>query len=426
MAAGIKTSSHGRAELLPPLCYDAWPGCRGCPPEFHSLSRRICFTWWSRVKSKKMSQETANTGEKWFDHVRTDFSSLVGEWYQGLSVGEFAFWLSISILAVVFRRTLASYLLILVRLLLRSLSTPIEDDIIDELKSPAQILIVAATLLFLVQVIGLPDLLYTSVRQLLLSVVVISIFASLFRIAHHFVSMVAPRAPIGKGADTDWATRVVQLAIIIIAIAAILDVWKINVSGALTGVGILGAGIAIAAQDFVRNLVAGMSNLSEERFVKGDWIEAEGLVEGIVHKIDVRSTTILGFDRIPHYVPNSELANAVIRNKTRRDHRRVHWIVNLVLSTSADQLRTIVDGLHAYLEESGDFVVEDDVFRLVHTGGLSESSVDVVIYAFTKTNGYAGYLEATERLTHAIRNLVDSAGTQLAYPTRSVYVEKSE
>jgi small-conductance mechanosensitive channel len=86
-------------------------------------------------------------------------------------------------------------------------------------------------------------------------------------------------------------------------------------------VGVLGAGLAIAAQDFVRNLVAGMNNMSEKRFERGDWIAVEGGIEGTVQRIDVRSTTIMGFDRVPRYVPNSGLSNAIVLNKSRIRHQ---------------------------------------------------------------------------------------------------------
>jgi len=96
--------------------------------------------------------------------------------------------------------------------------------------------------------------------------------------------------------------------------------------------------LAIAAQDLVRNLIAGMTNQSEERFVTGDAIEVEGSFLGTVKRIDLRSTLVLGFDQIPRHVPNTDLSNSIVKNYTRMQHRRVWVTFQLVLSTSLEQL----------------------------------------------------------------------------------------
>lgn len=123
----------------------------------------------------------------------------------------------------------------------------------------------------------------------------------------------------------------------------------------MTGVGVLGAGLAIAAQDLVRNLIAGMTNMSDKRFETGDAIEIAGGVSGVVERIDLRSTLLLGFDLIPRYVPNSDLSNAVVLNYSNQKRRRVLTKLSLVHSATRAQIEDVRDRLKDYLQTSGDF-----------------------------------------------------------------------
>ena len=78
-----------------------------------------------------------------------------------------------------------------------------------------------------------------------------------------------------------------------------------------------------------------------------------------------------------------------------------------------------------YLETSGDFVIDDDIDRLVHVEGISESAIDLTVYAFTRTNRYAEFTEVCDRLTLETLRLVRRAGADIAYPTRTVFVNPS-
>ncbi len=217
-------------------------------------------------------------------------------------------------------------------------------------------------------------------------------------------------------ADSEaWVITLVRVVIVILTCAAILEVWDVNISSALTGVGVLGAGFAIALQDFLKNLVAGISNQSERRFRRGDWI-ATNEVEGVIERIDLRSTMVMGFDRVPQFVPNNALSDAVLLNKSRIDHRRISWTVPLLMTSTDDQIDAVCEDLKRHIEESGDFVTDGSRPVIVTVTGLSDSSVDIMVYAFTKTSDWKAWLEICGRLVIALRGALTAANTALAYP----------
>ncbi|PRY19783.1 MscS family membrane protein [Aliiruegeria haliotis] len=352
------------------------------------------------------------------DHLTSPYRA----WLARMDAETLAISLGLCVLVILLRRPLASTLVRLIRWTLKSLSIEMSGEMKDEADKFMRILLVTGVLLLTSEALSPPEVAGGFFRQILISVLVLAIFAAWYRLVEPMISLIRPGKITGVQLDTSWMVRLGQFVVVLMSITAFLEVWNIDISSALTGVGVLGAGLAIASQDFIRNLIAGMNNMSEKRFETGDWIAVDGGVEGTVTRVDVRSTTVMGFDHVPHYVPNSELSNATVLNKSRMDHRRAFWTIGLVLDASDEQIRQVCDDVQKHLRESGDFVVADDFPLIVCPIGLSDSAIEIRILGFTRTKDYEPYLEACGRLVSALRSALKAAGTELAYPTRSIQI----
>ncbi len=319
-----------------------------------------------------------------------------------------------------FRRGLAAPTVKALFAILKRLNANLGDNVRVQLVDVAEILIVTLACYIGLEIIDPPNLAGGLLRRAIISVAVIAVFAAWYELAAAFAALLIGRKIQGVRIERDWITRVTRFAIVLFGLTSLLKVWEIDISAALTGVGVLGAGLAIAAQDLIRNLVAGMTNQSEERFETGDAIEVPGQFIGSVARIDLRSTLIVGFDQIPRYVPNSDLASSVVLNYSRMSHRRVWTEINLLLSTTEEQIVSIKRGLLDFVQTSGLFELSSNTPQFVYAHKINDHGIQLLFVALTKTGDYEQYLSACEKLNLTLLKLVSQAGTELAYPTQTI------
>ncbi len=332
----------------------------------------------------------------------------------------------ILLLVILLRKTLSGFAVGALDFVATKIQITIGDAVKQAIEPALRALIISLALYGVLEALHLPAILDTTLDRLVVSVAVAAIFAAAFALVDASVAWIVQPKDKMHGLQLSWLLKVLKAATLIIALSAVLKVWDIDLGPVLTGMGVLGAGVALAAQDLFRNLIAGMASMGEKRFDIGDWVRVEGVVEGIVEKMELRSTLIRRFDQAAVHVPNAELANTTLINFTRRPHRRIRWSVQVVYSTTAEQLEKIRDDIGDYIETSGDFAPADKAARYIRSDKFSDSSIDILVNCFTNTIDYAEYLAAKERLLLNIKRIVEEAGSSFAFPTRTIVPEQAE
>ncbi|MFY9397230.1 MAG: mechanosensitive ion channel family protein, partial [Desulfomonilia bacterium] len=220
----------------------------------------------------------------------------------------------------------------------------------------------------------------------------------------------------------DWLLKVTKIAVVLIGSATVLEIWGIEIGPILAGLGLLGVAVALGAQDLFKNLISGLLILAERRFNVGDWILVEGVVEGIVEDIGFRSTIVRRFDKAPVFVPNAKFADSAVTNFSAMTYRRIFWHIAVEYRTSIEQLRRIRDELEAYILQNDEFVKPSEAPTFVRIDRFSESSIDILLYCFTRTIIWGEWLEIKERLALKVKEIVEGAGSGFALPSRSLYM----
>lgn len=255
------------------------------------------------------------------------------------------------------------------------------------------------------------------------SLIVFVLFLALFGIVAPAFDTVEARSTVIGDAMAGWAIRVARIVIVLLGIGVVLEIWDIHVGPVLAGLGLVGAAVALGAQDLFKNLIAGIFVIGEQRFESGDWVRVDGVVEGTVEAIGLRATRIRRFDLAPVFVPNSKLADNALTNFSKMTYRRISWIIGLEYGATVDQLRQIRDEIEAYIQGNDAFVKSDVAPCFVRIDSFADSSINMMIYCFTRTIDWGEWLKTKEAFAYALKGIVEQAGSGFAFPSRSIYVE---
>lgn len=137
----------------------------------------------------------------------------------------------------------------------------------------------------------------------------------------------------------------------------------------------LSVGIGFGLQSVVSNFVSGLILLWERPIRVGDQVVV-GDVEGIVKRINVRSTEIATFDRSSVIVPNSNLISGVVRNRVRADRTgRVLISLSVTRTTDAGEVRGM---LQEVAENHGDVLKKPPPSVLFKKLGTTTMDFDLV------------------------------------------------
>lgn len=342
----------------------------------------------------------------------------------GVDVGRMIIALAILFGFMLLRGLFSRYVLARLHKLSTKTENLYDDKIIDALSPPIRFVPLLIGLFVAGHYAGLDEKLPDLFSRVTRSLIAFTLFWGLHRVisplSHAFKRLEQILTP----TMVQWLFKFLGVMVIFLGAAIILEIWGIKVGPLLAGLGILGAAVAFGAQDLFKNLLGGITILAEQKFHPGDWIKVDGVVEGTVDAIGFRSTQVRRFDKAPVQVPNSTLSDAAITNFSRMTNRRIYWKIGVVYGTSVDQLKIIRDGISDYLKNSDDIEQPPKVAQFVRVDAFNDSSIDFMIYTFTKTTDWGEWLKVKEEFAFFIKELVEEkAGTGFAFPSTSIYVE---
>ena len=220
------------------------------------------------------------------------------------------------------------------------------------------------------------------------------------------------------------ATRSVGILAILVFVFRVAHELGIPVYGLVTGAGMGGLALALAARSTLENFM-GTLNISADRPVRvGDLCRygedpSPGWQRmGTVEEIGLRSTRIRGLDRTITTIPNADFSNMHIVNLAMRDQRLLRTVLRLRYETTPEQMRYVLAKLRTLL--LGHPMVTPDPAR-VRFVGYSTYSKDVEIYCYLRCQDQNVFLALQEDILLRMEDIVTTAGTGFALPSRTTY-----
>ena len=341
----------------------------------------------------------------------------------GINVSEIIIGLIIFLFFYVLRRLFARFIIRkLSKFVLRS-KNQIDDAIIDVIEGPLKFLPVVIGFFIASSYVEFSANVQSFIDLINRSLITIFIFWLLHQLVIPFSFLIKKFEEKISKPLVDWTLRGLKILIFILGVVAILELWGIKVGPVIAGLGLFGVAVALGAQDLFKNLISGIMILMERRFTIGDIILVSGEVEGVVEQIGFRSTLVRRFDSTPVMVPNYKFAEQSVTNHTRRHHRRIRWLIGLEYRTTIDQLKRIRDQINSLIKNDENFAKNINTSYFVRIDSFSDSSIDMLVQAFTETNDWGEYLKIKEDLAVKIIEIVETNQAGFAFPSQSIYME---
>lgn len=231
----------------------------------------------------------------------------------------------------------------------------------------------------------------------------------------------------GKNADNKLNTTAIKfisniLKILIIAFAVVMVISELgyNVNGLLTGLGVGGLAVSLAAQDAVSNLISGFIIVFEKPFIVGEFIQTSS-IQGTVENVTMRSTTVRTIEDSIVTVPNSKLVDEAIYNISRMNKRLISLDFGLVYSTSNELIRKCCKDIKQYLID--DENVLPSPLR-VNFSKLDDSALNINVTCYTVKTEINEYLEVYNDINFKIKEIIENNGAEFAFPSTTVYLDK--
>lgn len=232
------------------------------------------------------------------------------------------------------------------------------------------------------------------------------------------------RGEIMDRTTVDAIGKLLRVSVLITATLVGLQSLGFSISGVLAFGGIGGIAVGFAAKDLLANFFGGLMVYLDRPFAVGEWIRSPDKdIEGTVEEIGWRLTRIRTFDKRPLYVPNAVFTQITVENPSRMSHRRIKEYIGVryddmtLLTAIVTDIKTMLRS-HPEIDQTQTMIVNVDAF--------AASSVDILIYTFTRTTIWVDYHAIKQDVLLKIAGIINAHGAEIAFPTRTLHVATGE
>ena len=214
--------------------------------------------------------------------------------------------------------------------------------------------------------------------------------------------------------------KIVRLSVLLTGLLVGMQSLGINTSGILAVGGVGTLAIGFASKDLLANFFGALMVYWDRPFKVGEWIRSpDREIEGTVEAIGWRLTTIRTFDKRLLYVPNSVFSTISVENPSRMSNRRIKESIG-VRYDDIKAVPLIVSGIKEMLKNHEEIDLTKTL--IVNLNEFGPSSLDILIYTFTKTSDWVKFHEIKQDVLLKIAQVIEGHGAEIAFPTQVVHI----
>ncbi|MCC7201440.1 MAG: mechanosensitive ion channel [Nitrospirae bacterium] len=306
----------------------------------------------------------------------------------------------------------------------RMTETDIDDIIIRSFKTPSIYWIIAIGLYIGVAISGLPEKYIFYLSKTIHVIVILSVTVATANLSGKIFTTYIQKSKLPIP-TTGLANVILKGVILILGLLIALSVIGISITPFLTALGVGGLAVALALQDTLSNLFAGVHILVEKSVSVGDFIKLETGQEGCVDDITWRTTRI----RMPNnnmvIIPNSKLSQSIVTNYNLPE-KSMSLAIPIGVSYSSEP------------EKVEQILIEEATKAVGHIPGLlgnpgpavrfipgfGESSLNFTLVCQVKE--FTDQFPVQHELRKIILKRFREEGIEIPFPHRTVYLREED
>lgn len=364
----------------------------------------------------------------WINMENNFFDQL----FWGNSIRQYSLLVGIILLGLIFKRIVSRVMSLLLFTVFKKFARDVNDStFVSLLLKPIESFITFCTIYLAINQISYPldVIMWHRVKprpgvtmgdvidKIFLFLIILSIFWIILRIVDFIAHVLKFKATLTNNkADEQLIPFLKELTKTLVCFMGFFVllgfVFEINVLTLITGLGIGGIAIALAAKESLENLIGSFTIFLDKPFTVGDVVKVDG-VEGTIQKVGFRSTWLISPDRTTIVIPNKAMIDGVLENVTVRNYRRVNFFIGLTYETASVQVKQILEAINTYLDN--DPRTKEGYATFDH---FADSSLQVQVVYLVINMEYSRYVKVKEEINFKLIEIVEQFGSGFAYPTQ--------
>jgi len=210
---------------------------------------------------------------------------------------------------------------------------------------------------------------------------------------------------------------VVRVVVWLGAVIFFLDNLGFKITAVITGLGIGGVAVALAAQTILKDLFSYFCIIFDRPFKVGDFIIV-GDFMGTIESIGIKSTRLRSLGGEILILSNSDLTDSRLRNFQLMERRRVVFKIGVEYQTSLEQLKVIPKIIEDIISN-----INDAIFERAHFASFGDFAIIFEVVYWVVGSDYKKYMDIQQRINLAVMEEFSRRKIQFAYPTQTIYLK---
>jgi small-conductance mechanosensitive channel len=224
--------------------------------------------------------------------------------------------------------------------------------------------------------------------------------------------------------NTSIFANIIKILVFTLGVFFVMNFLGIAIAPALTALGVGGLAMALALQDTLSNLFAGLQMLASKKLKPGDYIQLDSGQEGFVEDIAWRNTTVRALGNHIIIVPNSVMSGSIVKNFILPDSQNSILIpVGVSYASDLKKVEKITIEVATEIQKRVEGAVEDHI-PLIRFNEFADSSINFNV--ILRSGDFTSQFLIKHEFIKALHERYNKEGIDIPFPIRTVYLKKEE